>query len=217
MKFRAVLFDLDGTLLDSLEDLADSMNSVLESHSFPCHGLEKYKYFVGEGMENLVRRAMPESAGKDEKMVALCLGAMREEYAKRWIDKTRPYDGVPELLSSLASHGLKLAILSNKPDDFAKKATAKLLAPWRFEAVVGERPPTPRKPDPAGALRIVEQLAIPAHQFLYVGDTSIDMKTGNAAGMFAVGVLWGFRGADELFAAGARVLIEKPLELLELL
>jgi len=217
MKFKAVLFDLDGTLVDTLEDLADSMNSVLGHNRFPVHGLEEYKYFVGAGMEDLVRQAIPESFRHDGEIVAKCLESMREEYGRRWKDKTRPYEGIPELLDALTQRGVKMAILSNKPDDSAKRVAAELLGGWRFEAVLGERPSVPRKPDPTAAIQIAEQLAIPAHEFAYLGDTIIDMQTGNGAGMYAVGVLWGFRKADELLAGGAKALIGKPLDLLELL
>ena len=217
MKFEAVLFDLDGTLLDTLEDLADSMNNVLNRDQLPVHGLEEYKYFVGEGMENLVRRALPDQFSRDAGSVAKYVELMREEYGKRWKEKTKPYETVPELLDALTQRGVKLAILSNKPDDFTRQVVAELLSAWRFETVRGERPPLPRKPDPTAAILIAEQLAVPPHQFVYVGDTIIDMKTGNGAGMYTVGALWGFRKADELLAGGAKALIKKPLELLGLL
>ena len=217
MKFKAVLFDLDGTLLDTIEDLADSMNSVLKSNELPVHGLEAYKYFVGDGMKNLVRRALPESLRNEERTVDKCLELMRKEYEKNWKEKTKPYPGIPALLSALTERGLKIAILSNKPDDLAKRMTSELLGAWRFEAVAGERPPVPRKPDPRAAIEIAEQLGIPVHEFGYLGDTSTDMLTANSAGMYAVGALWGFRKADELLAGGAKALIEKPLDLLELI
>lgn len=214
---RAVLFDLDGTLLNTIEDLADSMNSVLARHDFPVHDLEAYKYFVGDGIENLVRRALPESHRAEESTVALCLASMREEYGRRRRQKTRPFEGVPELLDALEDRGIKVAILSNKPDEATKFVVKELLSRWRFEAVVGERPNVPRKPDPASAIEIAERLAIPTRDFLYVGDTDTDMRTANAAGMYAVGALWGYRKADELLKNGARALIERPLDVLTLL
>lgn len=217
MKFKAALFDLDGTLLDTLEDLADCMNSVLEQNGFPVHELERYKYFVGAGMENLVRRALPERVRNEDETVSACLESMREEYSRRWKDKSRPYEGVPELLSALSKQGLRLAILSNKPDDFTKKTVSKLLGEWKFEIVRGELPPVPRKPDPTSAIEIAQELAIPPEEFIYLGDSNIDMQTANGAGMYAVGALWGFRTADELLSSGARALIEKPLDLLKLL
>ncbi len=216
MKYVAVVFDLDGTLLDTIEDLANSMNSVLSRFGFPGHDAEVYKYFVGDGVEKLVIRALPEDS-RDETTVARCVSAMREEYGKRWAEKTRPYEGVPELLDSLTDRGIKMIVLSNKPDDFTKLVVANLLPSWRFELVVGARPSVPKKPDPAAALEIAERLEIPPQEFLYLGDTNTDMKTASAAGMYPVGALWGFRTADELIANGAEVVIEKPIDLLELL
>jgi phosphoglycolate phosphatase len=216
MKWKAVLFDLDGTLLDTIEDLADSMNQVLTDRGFPIHTLGAYKYFVGEGVEALIRRALPEDQLRPE-LLNQCLEAFREEYSRRWQNKTRPYPGIPELLDNLTGLGLKMAILSNKQDHFTRIMVAKLLPRWRFEPVLGARPAVPKKPDPAGALEIAEALQIAPDCFVYVGDTGIDMKTSCAAGMVPVGVLWGFRPAAELRAQGARWLIEKPGDLVSLL
>jgi len=216
MAYKAVLFDLDGTLLDTLEDLADSMNVVLRRFGFPEHPVEPYKYFVGDGVDNLVLRTLPE-AHRDPATVQLCMAAMREEYARRWADKTHPYDGIPELLDALTARGIRMAVLSNKPDDFTKLCVARLLPRWRFGLVAGMRPSGPKKPDPAGARAAAEHFGLRPAEVLYLGDTNTDMQTAVAAGMFPVGALWGFRTADELVANGAKVLIEKPLDLLQLL
>jgi len=209
--------DLDGTLLDTLQDLADSMNSTLADFGFPVHELEKFRYFVGEGMENLVKRSLPDSVRTDPDLVSRCFEMMRRTYERNWNAKTRPYPGIPELLDALTARGLKMAVLSNKPHDFTQKAVAGLLPAWRFETVMGERPHAPRKPDPSSALEIANRLGVETGCFLYLGDTAIDMNTANAAGMYAVGVRWGFRDAEELLAGGAKKLIAKPAELLELL
>ena len=216
MSFRAVLFDLDGTLIDTIGDLADSMNIVLARFGFSAHDEEKYKYYVGEGMENLVRRALPEAVRSDPATIARCVSAMREEYGRRWKTRSKPYEGIPELLDSLTDRDIKMAILSNKPDDFTKSMVADLLQKWTFAVVLGERPTIPRKPDPIGAVEIVRHLRVPPAEFVYLGDTSTDMLTAHAAGMFPVGVLWGFRKADELMAHGARKLLSRPIELLGL-
>ncbi|MDP3286355.1 MAG: HAD family hydrolase [Desulfobacterales bacterium] len=213
MKFKAVLFDLDGTLLDTIDDLADSMNSVLEKHGFPKHSIDKYKYFVGDGMDVLARRALPVSC-KDESLIAGCVAAMKEEYSSRWADKTRPYDGIPELLDALSASGARLSILSNKPHEPTGIVVSKMLADWKFEMVVGVRDGVPRKPDPAAAISIAKSLGIAPDEFLYLGDTNTDMKTAVAAGMFSAGALWGFRTAGELIEAGARILIRYPTDLL---
>lgn len=215
MKFKAVLFDLDGTLLDTIEDLADAMNFVLSRMGFPTHKVEAYKYYVGDGVRDLALRALPEGH-RDEETVKKCIPAMRQEYGSRWDRKTRPYPGIPELLDALTARGIKMAVLSNKPDQNTKVVVAKLLSKWRFDVVAGERAGIPRKPDPDAALSIAEQLGIPPQEFLYLGDTNTDMKTAVAAGMYPVGALWGFRTADELLASGAKMLIAKPTDLLDL-
>jgi len=216
MKYKAVIFDLDGTLLNTLEDLADSMNTVLDNFGFPIHPIESYKLFVGKGLRNLVLKTLPEEK-ISESLVGTCLDAFRKKYAVQWGEKTHPYKDIPELLDKLTAEKIKLAILSNKADEFTQLIVAKFLSQWNFEAVFGERPSVPRKPDPAAALEIAVKLGLKPDECLYIGDSGTDMETANAAGMYAVGALWGFRKADELLAAGAKKLIQKPAELLELL
>lgn len=215
--FKAILFDIDGTLLDTLKDIADSMNSALARFNFPIHALDKYRHFVGDGMENLVRRTLPDWAKSDPRQVSECLQLLLRIYELNWNVKTRPYPGIPELLDALTARGLRMAVLSNKLHDFAVKAVEEFLAGWRFELILGERPSVPRKPDPSSALEIAGRLAIEPADFLYLGDTATDMKTATGAGMFAVGALWGFRDSGELIASGAAKIISKPVELLELL
>lgn len=216
MKFKAVIFDLDGTLLNTIDDLANSMNAVLERSGYPTHGNDSYKYFVGDGLRNLVKRALPENK-KDDTSVDLYLAELKTEYGKRWDEKTRPYEGIPELLDALTARGLKLAVLSNKVDNMTQLVISRLLSNWHFDIVAGEKAGVPRKPNPAGALKIAEQLAIKPEEILYLGDTNVDMQTAMSAGMYAVGVLWGFRQADELVKGGARILIPKPEVLLDML
>ena len=186
MKYKAVIFDLDGTLLDSLEDLANSMNNVLKSQGLPIHELEKYKYFVGNGMYNLVLRTIPPEK-RDESLVKHCYTLMKKEYAKRLADNTKPYKGIDSLLNKLATLRYKTAVLSNKPHDMALLTIDKFLGRWKFDVVFGQRPGIPIKPDPAGALEIAELFQIPPKEFLYLGDTGTDMITAKAAGMHAVG------------------------------
>lgn len=217
MRFRAVIFDLDGTLLDTIVDLAQSMNAVLARFGYPEHEVETYKTYVGDGLEMLVRRSMPEAARNDPSLRADCIEAMREEYRQRSRETTAPYPGIPELLDGLAARGVRMAVLSNKPDGPTRLLVAQLLARWAFDAVHGESDMTPRKPDPAGALLIARTVQIPPAEILFLGDTGIDMRTATAAGMFPAGALWGFRQADELLAAGAQTLISSPRELLHLL
>lgn len=216
MHFEAIIFDLDGTLLDTIEDLTDSMNEVLARFGFPGHGQEAYKYFVGEGVETLVLRALPADRA-DEATIRQCVNAMREEYGRRWDKKTHPYPGVPELLDALHQREIHLAVLSNKVQDFTQICVARLLPNWSFQVVLGARPMVPKKPDPTAALEIAQIMGLNQDQFLYLGDTATDMKTAVAAGMFPLGALWGFRTAQELTANGAKALLEKPLDLLQYL
>lgn len=216
MTYQAVIFDLDGTLLDTLEDIADSANSVLRQYGYPEHARDAYRYFIGDGMEKLVRRVIPEPHPAPE-LVAQCLNAMRTVYGTRWSNHSHPYAGIPELLTTLAARGLKRAVLSNKPDDFTKMMVASLLPGCSFDAIVGSTPSVPTKPDPASARAIARRLRLLPSQFLFLGDSRVDMETAVAAGMFPVGALWGFRTAEELSAGGAKALISTPSELLELL
>lgn len=216
LKFRAILFDLDGTLLDTLDDLADSMNAALTKQGFPAHPVEAYRYFVGDGIRELVRRVLPSDKTNHE-LITANIAFMSEEYEKRWNCKTKPYAGMEAALDELTDLGIRMAVLSNKPDSFTKKMIPALLPRWRFQPVIGARPGVPVKPDPQAALEIAEILQVRPDQILYAGDTAIDMKTANAAGMYAVGVSWGFRTVDELERNGAKRIIHQPGELLEAL
>jgi len=215
MKFRGVIFDLDGTLVNSLEDLADSMNTVLQSWSYPTHGTEIYKNLIGNGLQNLVRKALPETV-KDEEVIMKCFGSMIEEYRNDCINKTKPYDGIIDLLDKLVSYNMKLSVFSNKADELTKRIVSSLL-PNYFEAIVGLSNEAYRKPNPAGALQISKLLDINPVDMVYVGDTGIDMQTANNASMCAVGALWGFREKDELISNGARYLLSKPSDLIRIL
>jgi phosphoglycolate phosphatase len=213
---RAALFDLDGTLLDSLADIADAMNGVLAEHGLPTHPLPPYRQFVGDGLRMLVRRALPDGQ-RDDETIERCVAAMKRLYGERLFVKTAPYPGVAELLDQLQQRNLVLAVLSNKHDGPTRELVDHFFGLARFATVQGKRDGVPLKPDPTAAIAIASQLEIPAQQWLYLGDTSTDMQTANAAGMVAVGVRWGFRDADELRQAGAQHLISHPRELLELL
>ncbi len=216
MPFKAIIFDLDGTLLDTLEDLASAANRVLEKNGFPTHDMNAYRYMVGDGAVVLMRRALPEDRRSDV-TIHDCVQAFRAEYEREWKIKTRPYEGVAEMLNALAAHDVKMAVLSNKPDDFTKRCVSEYFPQWTFDLVLGQRDSVPLKPDPSGALEISRFLNISSSQFVYLGDTAIDMKTAVSAGMYPVGALWGFRSGQELLENGARLLIKRPTELLRLL
>jgi phosphoglycolate phosphatase len=213
---KCVLFDLDGTLVDSLADLAHSMNRVLTEQGLPPHPVHAYRYFVGNGISTLVQRALPAEAQQQD-FIKECAHKMRQEYALHWADTTRPYPGIAELLDALTAGEIEMAILSNKPDKLTKEVVRTLLPDWNFVAVAGARETIPKKPDPAGALRIASLLHRDPADFLYLGDTNTDMQTARAARMFAIGALWGFRTADELKENGAQALLAVPIELCALL
>ncbi|HRZ87093.1 MAG TPA: HAD family hydrolase [bacterium] len=217
MSIKAVIFDLDGTLLDTLEDIADSMNAALKKRRFPPHAAADYRYLIGEGVVTLARKSMPAAAAQDPAAVEAVAQAMRREYEKRWDAKTRPYDGIAGLLETLRAKGVKTAVLSNKPDDFTKRCVDRFFPGHPFDAVLGEKIGIPKKPDPASALEIARRLAYSPMFFCCVGDSDIDMKTAKAAGMRPVGVLWGFRTAEELSANGAAHLCKKAADLIELI
>lgn len=215
MKYDAIIFDLDGTLLDTLDDLADCMNSVLRGFNMPVHPVDPYRYYVGDGMENLARRAAP--AGTPDSIIKKMAAAMGKEYGDGWAKKTRPYAGIAELLDALSARGLRQGVLSNKPDPFTQVMVKYYFREGLFAAVFGARDNVPKKPDPAAALDIAASFAIPPARTLYIGDTNTDMKTGRSAGMFTVGAAWGFRPVEELLGAGAQVIVKHPAEVLALL
>lgn len=214
--FRAVIFDLDGTLLDTLHDIADAMNAALAAQGFPTHAYAAYQRFIGDGMETLAHRVLPERTRNPE-TIQLMVAGMRAEYGRRWADKSKPYAGIDDLLRRLRELALPMAVLSNKPHDFTLQCIARMLPEHRFAAAFGSREGVPKKPDPAGALEVARLLRLAPEQCLYIGDTDTDMKTARAANMYAVGALWGFRSAEELSESGAQTLINEPLELLQLL
>jgi phosphoglycolate phosphatase len=210
--YAAVLFDLDGTLVDSIADLADAMNYALALQGLPGHELPAYRLMVGEGVETLVRRALP---AERSALVPRVLADFRDRYAGHYADKTLPYPGIADLLARLSAAGLKLAVLSNKREDFTQAVVRALLPGARFEQVRGERANVPRKPDPTAALELARDLGVAPSACAFVGDTAVDMDTARSAGMVAVGVLWGFRSKEELLSHGAKVLLAHPLELLD--
>ncbi len=212
MERRAVIFDLDGTLLDTLEDLADSCNQVLAEEGLPGHPSDSYRHFIGNGIAKLVERALPPGHAGPEALAAL-VERVRADYAGRWRAKTRPYDGIESMLAELSERGLRLAVLSNKPHPAACEVVAHFFPQVPFEQVAGARPGVALKPDPAAALLIAARMRLAPRDFCFLGDTAVDIKTALAAGMDPVGAGWGFR-PDELMAAGARLVIGHPLQLL---
>lgn len=211
--YRAMIFDLDGTLLDTIDDIAVAMNRGLESRDLGSYPIETYKALVGDGVEELVRRAFSSHSLADEEIAGI-VRDYRREYGLCWRAHSRPYPGVPELLEELARRGIKTAVLSNKSHLFTKAMTEELLGFHRFDVVRGAMSGVPLKPDPRPALIIASEMGVPPAAVVFLGDTNVDMIAAVAAGMLPVGALWGFRSADELKAGGAAALLASPLDIL---
>lgn len=214
MPAQAVLFDLDGTLLDTLDDIANAANAALAREAMPTHPAASYRQFIGDGVAMLFRRALPPDRDHPDARIERCVAHFHATYATAWNVATQPYPGIADLLDALAARHLPLAILSNKPDEFTQLCAHAHLDRWAWAAVVGQRDGIPRKPDPTSALRIARDLGLPPAEIVYVGDSSVDMRTARAAGMPAIGVSWGFRSVAELQATGASAIIDQPAELL---
>ncbi|MCK5438516.1 MAG: HAD family hydrolase [Gemmatimonadetes bacterium] len=214
MRFRAVIFDLDGTLADTLSDIAEAMNRALEAHDLPTLEPDAYRTLVGEGVERLVKRAVPTDRPE---LIGPVLDDLKRYYTEHMLDRTTAYSGIPELLDRLTERQIPMAIVSNKPEPATRWMVERMFDRWHFAAVVGGTDGVPLKPDPTAVLKIAGDLGIEPLACVYLGDTMIDMQTAVAAGMYPVGALWGFRDRDELLAHGAKALVTEPLDLLALL
>ena len=215
-EYKALIFDLDGTLLDTLDDLAACGNRTLSRLGCRPHPVAAYRLFVGDGLQTLVERMLPPEA-RSIATIDAAVQFFKEDYSVNWNVQTSMYKGIAEMLDELTAREYRLSILSNKPDAFTRVCVRAFLNAWTFEPLFGQRPGVPKKPHPAGAIEIAGAMQINPAEILYVGDSGTDMATAAGAGMDAVGVLWGFRQAAELRAAGARSLIQSPDQLLDLL
>lgn len=231
-QIRAVIFDMDGTLLDTLADIAHSINSTLGRHGFPPQPVAAYRKMVGSGMRQSVLRALglddaqqfgtqPSISGGSppvsDDLVAEMVGEVNDTYAADPVGRTRFYDGVPEMLNEISSRSVPMAVLSNKPDRLVRIIATRFLDPWDFTDVLGQRDGFPKKPDPAAARSIAGGLGTDPANILFLGDSDIDIVTARRAGMLAVGALWGFRDRTELVRAGADAVVSHPREVMDLL
>jgi phosphoglycolate phosphatase len=214
MEHTAIIFDLDGTLLDTLADIADAANRVLVSRQLPTHELPAYRDFVGNGVEALMRRAIP-TGHRDAETIASCSAQFRRVYCKTWNLSTSPYPGIHELLDLLRKRRVPLAVLSNKPHVNTIECVNEFFDTATFAVVYGQRDDIPCKPNPAAALAIAGALKVSTGECIFVGDSNVDMQTAVNAGMTGIGVTWGFRPRAELLHSGARLTIDHPLDLLD--
>lgn len=215
MAIKAVIFDLDGTLLDTCNDLANAVNFALNKNGFPTHNPEMFKIFTGDGTDVMITRALPENRRDIE-----TLKKVREDYFEFYNahsgEFTRPYEGIPELLESLKERGIMLAVTSNKIE-FMTQSVIKHYFGDTFDFVIGQSENVPPKPNPLMVFKAMKNLGVEPSECLYVGDTGVDAKTGKNAGIFTVGVLWGFRAREELIENGADSVVDKPCQILEFL
>lgn len=210
---KLVIFDLDGTLVNSVYDLADAVNNVLKRNGFKTHPLEKFYHFVGNGTKLLVKRALPENTSDD--VVEKLHNEFLAEYSEHCLDKTIPYDGIVDLLFSLADKNIKFAVASNKTDKFTKEIVSKLFSDHDFFQSVGFIEGVPKKPSPEIVLNILKKADVSNDEALYVGDSDVDVLTGHNAKLLVCGCEWGFRGKQELLNAGCDYLLSKPEDLLK--
>ena len=213
---KLIVFDLDGTLINSLEDLADSANHVLVQHGFPTHPVDAYRYFVGDGVRKLIERILPEEERNDAQ-IEQCRQEFVAYYRIHMEDKTSVYPGMTELLKALKDKGLKIAVATNKVHVAVAPLMAKYFPNILFDSMIGQREGVPVKPHPQIMFDILKETGCQPSEALHVGDTATDMQLAHRAGIESVGVLWGYRPLEELQEAGARHIIKHPLDLLKII
>lgn len=215
--YKGIIFDLDGTLLDTIEDLRDSVNDVMKIYGWKEHDTKACKQMVGNGFRKLITRALPEDKQKNELFIDEAVNQFSKAYQKRYLNKTIPYEGILKLLESLEEKGIKIAVNSNKRGDYTSALVNKYFSQFPWTAVYGERESEgiPKKPDPSAALEIADLMKLQKEEILYIGDSKTDMQTGQNAGMDTIGVSWGFRGRKELEENHASYVVDHPEDILK--
>jgi phosphoglycolate phosphatase len=216
MSYKLVIFDLDGTLVDSIEGIKFSMNRVLDRFNFPNHDTDTYKNLVGNGLRNLVSKALPPDFS-DLEMVEKCYELMLEEYGKNWDREMELYDGIEAVLDELSKKNIKLAINTNKNQEMTDEIVERYLSNWDFIRVIGFNSDFPKKPDPYGVNQIMEKADVTAEECVYIGDSEVDIQTAINADISCVSVSWGFRTKEQLEKYSPNTILDTPLGLLDLL
>ena len=211
MTYKAAIFDMDGTLVDTLADLYDSVNEMLAHYNLPLRTLDEVRQFVGNGARQLMIRSLP----ADCNFIDEALVYYNDCYARNCLNKVKPYDGIIEFLTTLAAKKIPLGICTNKQHFAAIEIAEKILAPIKFSYVSGDEPNQPRKPDPTRALAGAKKFSVAVQDVAYFGDTAVDIRTALNAGFLPVGVTWGFRPRSELINSGAKIIVDHPREILE--
>lgn len=214
-KEKAVIFDLDGTLIDSLNDIAICANQVLKQFDLPVHEIEEYKNFVGGGAEILIRNCTPSNTSEEK--ISKILKSFKEIYEINLHSNTKPYDGIFELMKNLHTQNIQIGVLSNKPHEFTVKYVEKFFSEYNIKESHGQKKDVPKKPNPSAAIDIAKNFNIKCQDIFFIGDSDVDIKTAKNAGMIAVGVSWGFRGTKELIENGADYIVKTPQDILKLL
>ena len=211
-RFKTIIFDLDGTLVDSLADIADAANAALNLQGMPEHPRDNYRHYVGDGLMTLTERMVP--AGTAKSHIVETAELFKVNYQDNWAQSSGPYPGIVAMIDTLVKNKLNIGVLSNKPDNFTQLFVTKFFPGNLFGRVIGNRQDLPKKPDPKGALVIADHFGSEPAFCLLVGDTAVDIKTAQSAGMTSMGVTWGFRGRQELEDSGADIIIDSPSDIL---
>lgn len=213
MKYDTIIFDLDGTLLNTLDDLADSVNEIMKRKGYPLRTRDEVQEFIGDGVKLLITRSLPGDASEEE--VLRSLEEFRELYIKNMMNQTKPYDGILEVLKKLKEKGIKIGVVSNKPDEATKEMCRQFFNGY-VDAAIGDNHERKKKPAPDNVLEALRQLNSRKENALYAGDSNVDMKTAKNTELRSIGVTWGYRSREILLAEGAEHLVDKPMQLLSL-